>query len=111
MERLRQILTWAVRGLLFLIVLVFAMKNTDPVSLKFLFGTLWEAPLALMLFITLVIGAAFGLLAGLERLFEQRREILALERRVAQLEGASQQVPRAPPAASGADFDPRATID
>lgn len=104
MERLRQGLTWVIRVLLFVFILLFAMKNTTPVELQFYFGQSWRAPLALVLFLTLVAGAALGLLAALERIFAQRREIAELrkmvERRANEAPG-----PVVPRAASAADFD------
>jgi lipopolysaccharide assembly protein A len=112
MDRLRWLLTWVVRGLLFLFILLFAMKNTDPVALKFYFGTSWQGPLALVLFLTLVVGAILGLLAGLERVFTQRREILELKEALRVHEQArAEAATRVPPAASAADFDPRAVVE
>jgi lipopolysaccharide assembly protein A len=118
MGRLRRILTWCFRGLLFVFILLFAMKNTDPVMLKFYFGQSWQAPLALLLFLALVFGAVLGLLAGLERLFAQRREIVRLQQELARDPSATARaksgsitapnsVPLSVPiAASGADFEP-----
>ncbi len=80
MPALVKILTWLIRGFVFLFVLLFAMKNTDPAVLHFYLGHSWTAPLALVLFITLAIGALLGLVAGLERIVAQRREIIALKR-------------------------------
>ena len=108
MERLRGALTWVVRGLLFVFILLFAMNNTDPVALKFYFGASWQGPLALVLFLTLVVGAVLGLLAALERIFAQRREILALK---AALRARADAPNAQPPAASAADFDPRVIPD
>ena len=108
MSTLRGALTWLVRGLLFIFLLVFAMKNTDLVTMNFLFGHAWQAPLALMLFLTLMCGAALGLLAGLERIFAQRREIQALER---QLTLRHEDNRAAPLAASAADLGPQALSD
>ena len=80
MPALVRILTWLIRGFVFLFVLLFAMKNTDPLILHFYLGQSWTAPVALVLFIALAIGVLLGLVAGLERIVAQRREILALKR-------------------------------
>lgn len=80
MPALVKILTWLIRGFVFLFVLLFAMKNTDPLILHFYLGQSWTAPVALVLLITLAIGVLLGLVAGLERIVAQRREILALKR-------------------------------
>ncbi len=95
MPALVKILTWLIRGFVFLFMLLFAMKNTDPVSLNFYLGHSWSAPLALVLFITLAIGALLGLVAGLERVVAQRREIIALKRelRLRTAEGARRAEP------------------
>jgi uncharacterized integral membrane protein len=80
MPTILKILTWLLRGLVFLVLLLLAMKNTEPVTLHFYFGQSWTAPLALVLFLVLAFGALLGLIAGLERLVAQRREILTLKR-------------------------------
>jgi lipopolysaccharide assembly protein A len=59
---------------------VFARKNDDPITLRFLLGLSWEAPLILVLLASFVLGAALGVLACLSRWFQQRREILRLKR-------------------------------
>lgn len=80
MPALMTVLAWIIRGLVFMLVLLFAMKNTDPVTLHFYLGQSLSAPLALVLFLTLCVGALLGLVASLERVVAQRREILALKR-------------------------------
>lgn len=83
MDRLKQAGAWVVRALLFLLILLFALKNAEPMTLRFYFGRSWDAPVALVLFIALAIGAALGLIAALQRIFAQRREILDLKRELA----------------------------
>jgi lipopolysaccharide assembly protein A len=77
---LKKILTWFIRGFVFLFILLFAMKNTDPVTLRFYLEHAWTAPLALVLFLALAAGVLLGLAAGLERVVAQRREIISLKR-------------------------------
>ena len=72
--------TWTVRLLVFLFLLAFAVKNTDPVTLHFYFELAWQAPLIVLLLSFFAAGAAFGLAASLATLFGQRREILRLKR-------------------------------
>lgn len=72
--------TWTVRLLFFLFLLAFAVKNTDPVVLRFYFGLSWHEPLILLLLAFFAAGAVFGLVAALSTLFGQRREILQLRR-------------------------------
>jgi putative membrane protein len=105
MERLKQAAAWVIRGLLIIIILLFAMKNAEPMTLKFYFGQSWQAPVALVLFITLALGAALGLLAALERIFAQRREIQDLQRELRARENAEAASAAAP--APVPDIEPR----
>jgi uncharacterized integral membrane protein len=102
MPTLMRVLTWIIRGTVFLFILLFAMKNTDPVTLRFYLGQSWTAPLALVLFLTLAFGALLGLVAGLERVMGQRREILALKRELRVRQGDHARKPEAP--AGGAEL-------
>ncbi|OGA26915.1 MAG: hypothetical protein A3I01_17420 [Betaproteobacteria bacterium RIFCSPLOWO2_02_FULL_65_24] len=77
-------LAWLLRAFLFLVLLLFAFKNTSPVQLRFLFDTAWDVPLVLLLLAFFALGAALGVLACVGRLLRQRREIQSL-RREAQL--------------------------
>jgi len=76
-------LSWLFRALLFVLLFLFALKNTDVVALKFYFGQGWQAPLVLVLVAFFALGALFGILACLSTLLRQRREILVLKRRPA----------------------------
>jgi uncharacterized integral membrane protein len=77
-------LTWTVRLVVFLLLLAFAVKNTDPVTLRFYFELAWQAPLIVLLLAFFAAGAVFGLAAALATLFTQRREILQLKRALEQ---------------------------
>lgn len=65
---------------LFLFAVMFALKNTDPVTLRFYLEQTWQAPLIVALFAAFALGAALGVLACFARWFRQRREIAALRR-------------------------------
>ena len=82
-------LTWAIRLIIFVVLLVFAVQNTDPVSLRFFTGQVWEAPLVLVLLGFFVGGVILGALSPLGVIFRQRREISRLKRSAS---------PRKPPA-------------
>ncbi len=75
-------LVWLLRLLLFALILGFAVKNTDPVLVRFYLDTQWEAPLVFILLVVFVIGAAAGVLASLGYLFRQRRELLQLRKQL-----------------------------
>ena len=72
--------TWTVRLVVFLFLLAFAVKNTDPVTLRFYFELAWQAPLIVLLLAFFAAGAVFGLAAALTTVFTQRRENLQLKR-------------------------------
>jgi putative membrane protein len=73
-------LLWLLRIVLFLLLLGFAVKNSDPVTVSYYFGAQWRAPLVFVLLLTLCAGVVLGILAGLGQVFRQRREIAELKR-------------------------------
>jgi uncharacterized integral membrane protein len=75
-----RVLTWAVRLALFVLLLAFAAKNTEPVTLRFYFELAWQMPLVALLAAFFAVGAAAGLAAALGTLLRQRRELLRLRR-------------------------------
>lgn len=64
----------------FLLLLGFAIKNTDDVALKYFLGAEWHAPLIVMLLVFFTAGAAVGIAASFFVMVRQRRQILALRR-------------------------------
>jgi uncharacterized integral membrane protein len=97
MALLLRILAWAGRILLFALLFLVAAKNTDPVTVRFLFDAAWQAPLALVVLAALALGAALGLLACLPALARQRREIVGLRRELAVTERPAPAPQPAPP--------------
>jgi lipopolysaccharide assembly protein A len=77
-----RIIAWIVRLALFLVVLGFAVKNTEPVTVRFYFGSQWQSPLVFALLIAFIVGAAAGVAATLGYVFRQRREMLQLRKQV-----------------------------
>jgi uncharacterized integral membrane protein len=75
-----RVLTWAIRIALFVVLLAFAARNTDPVTLRFYFDLAWQAPLVALLLAFFAAGAVLGLLAMSGTYFAQRREIARLQR-------------------------------
>jgi uncharacterized integral membrane protein len=94
MSKLLSILSWLLRAMLFLALFLFAIKNTDTVTLRFWFDQTWQAPLVLLLLAFLAGGALLGVLACLARMFRQRREIARLKR---ELRLRAQERPVMPP--------------
>jgi uncharacterized integral membrane protein len=75
-----RVLAWILRIILFLALFLFALKNTDTVSLRLYFDQVWQAPLILVLLVFFAAGAAMGVLATLATVFRQRRDIARLQR-------------------------------
>lgn len=72
-------LIWLLRAFLFLLLLSFAVKNDQPVVLRYFFGYEWHASLVLVLLLFFAAGAAVGMLALLSNLLRQRKELAALK--------------------------------
>lgn len=73
-------LTWAIRLIIFALLVVFASQNTEPVTLRFLLGHAWQAPLVIVLLAFFAGGALLGILSVLGVIYRQRREISRLKR-------------------------------
>lgn len=73
-------LSWLLKFILFLLLLSFAVKNTETTVLRYYLGYEWQAPLVVILLVFFCAGAAIGVAASLSYLFRQRREILNLKR-------------------------------
>ena len=73
-------LTLAIKLALFFVVITFAVKNTDPVSVRYFLGWEWQSPLIFVMLIAFCAGIVLGLLALLPRILRQRRDIGALRR-------------------------------
>ena len=61
--------------MLFLLLLGFALKNTEPVALRYLLGYEWRAPLSLILLLFFGAGAALGVAAVFGVAWRLRREL------------------------------------
>ena len=96
-----RLLTWAIRIALFVVLLAFAAKNTEPVALRFYFDLVWRAPLVTVLLAFFAAGVALGLLAMLGTTLSQRREISRLQRTGSLQEKSRPPVAAQPPAAEG----------
>ena len=74
---------WVLKFVLFVLVLAFAVRNTDMVTVRYYFGGEWQTPLVFVLLVAFCEGVALGLIAGMTALVRQRREIAALKRDLA----------------------------
>jgi len=91
-------LTWVVRAAAFILLLAFAVKNTEPVTLRFYFDLAWQTPLIALLLAFFAAGAMAGLAAVLTTMLRQRREIQQLRRDV---QRPAAEAPPLPPAPDG----------
>jgi uncharacterized integral membrane protein len=71
---------WPIRAVLFILLLGFAVKNDQPVVLKYFFGFEWQTSLVVILLCFFTIGVLIGVLAMLGNMFRQRRELAELRR-------------------------------
>lgn len=70
-----QLLRWVIGALLFLVLLLFALQNSDPVTLRFYHWWSWQAPLVFVVLLAFAVGAACGLLAGALRAARLKRQL------------------------------------
>jgi uncharacterized integral membrane protein len=70
---------WLLKFALFILILSFAVKNTETVSVRYYLGQEWQAPLVLVLLTFFCLGVAVGIIASLGHLFRQRRQLAALK--------------------------------
>lgn len=73
-------LNWVLRVVLFIVLLGFAIKNDQPVTLRYFFGYEWQSSLVVVLLVFFAAGTAVGVLAMLGNVLQQRREIARLKR-------------------------------
>jgi uncharacterized integral membrane protein len=64
------------------LLIAYAAKNVEPVTLRFYFDLALQAPLVVLLFGFFAVGALFGVLALVGTLLRQRREIGLLKKRI-----------------------------
>ena len=75
-------LIWLLRLLVFVVLVVFALRNTEPMTLRFIGDFSWQAPQVLVLFVFFFLGVLLGVLGMLRIYLRQRHQVL-LSNRVA----------------------------
>lgn len=73
-------LNWLLRAFLFIALLGFAIKNDQPITLRYFFGYEWQSSLVVVLLLFFAAGAIVGVLAMFINVLQQRREIARLKR-------------------------------
>ncbi|HUL41908.1 MAG TPA: LapA family protein [Burkholderiales bacterium] len=72
--------SWFFKIVLFLLLLGFAVKNTETTVLHYYLGYEWQAPLVLILLVFFCVGAAVGIMASVGYIVRQKRKMRALQR-------------------------------
>jgi uncharacterized integral membrane protein len=67
---------------LFVLLLGFAVKNSEVVTLRYFLGYEWQSPRALVILVAFAIGLLVGLLACSWRLLRNLRELRQLRRMI-----------------------------
>ena len=81
---------WALRLIVFLAVLLFALKNTNPVAVTFFDGlSVPNVPLIVVMLSTFVLGTLFGLLLTVPPAFKRHREIARLRKELDRVQAAA----------------------
>jgi uncharacterized integral membrane protein len=75
-----RVIRWAVGGVVFLVLLLVALQNADPVVLRFFDLWTWEAPLVFALLLAFACGVGFGLLAGAMKVARLKRQVTRMRR-------------------------------
>jgi lipopolysaccharide assembly protein A len=81
-ESAMRYINWVLRVVLFIVLLGFAVKNDQPITLRYFFGYEWQSSLVIVLLIFFAAGASVGVLAMFANVLQQRREIAALKREI-----------------------------
>ena len=80
-------LLWILRIALFLLLLAFATRNSDPVNVNFFLDTAWHAPLVIILLAFFAGGVVFSMLFLFGALSGRRREVARLKRELKHVRG------------------------
>ena len=88
-----QAFVWILRFLIVVILVWFAVKNSQQIEVNGLPGQAWQAPLVFVLLVVFVAGVVIGLLAWIPTVVRQRRELGRLRRAAEQQEALAAIVP------------------
>ena len=66
-------LTWLLKAAIFFTLFAFALNNQQTVAVHFFFGTLWQAPLVLVVLAAFACGLALGVFFMMPRWWKKRQ--------------------------------------
>ena len=69
-------LMWLLKAAIFFTLFAFALNNQQTVAVHFFFGTLWQAPLVLVVLVTFACGLFMGVLVMMPRWWKKRKAAL-----------------------------------
>lgn len=73
-----RILVWALRLLVFLLLMTLALHNLHPAEVTLMQGFTWEIPTVLLILVSFLVGLLSAGLGLLGPILRQRREVLRL---------------------------------
>jgi uncharacterized integral membrane protein len=83
-------LVWVLRLIVFVLVLLFALKNTGPVDVNFFADhVVTGVPLIVVMLAVFILGIIFGVLLALPSIMRRRRESNKLRRELARIQEAA----------------------
>jgi len=85
-------LLWLLKAAIFFTLFAFALNNQQDTAVHFFFGTVWHAPLVLVVLAAFAAGLVVGALGMVPRWWKHRSEAL----RARQLKHAAPEAPTAP---------------
>lgn len=68
-------LTWLLKAAIFFTLFAFALNNQHEVAVYFFFGTVWKAPLVLVVLAVFACGLALGVLVMTPRWWKKHRTL------------------------------------
>jgi lipopolysaccharide assembly protein A len=66
-------LVWLLKAAVFFTLFAFSLNNQDSVDVRLFFGAHWQAPLVLVLLVTLALGVLLGILVMVPVWLKARR--------------------------------------
>lgn len=83
-------ISWLFQMFVFIVLLGFALKNSQPVTVYYFFGYEWQSTLVIVMLLFFSVGAVLGILATLGMWFRQRREVARLKREIGNIKKISE---------------------
>lgn len=86
-------LMWLLKAAIFFALFAFALNNQQTVSVHFFFGTLWQAPLVLVVLVTFACGLSMGILVMMPRWWKNHKAARPLAFSTPASQGANHPAP------------------